>query len=120
MNAVYDAAQYVDGSDAQFTWINYKAGEARDFPVLPHGNVATPGEIVPRHFLTVLSQGDSTFKIGSGRLELAESIFTRLARAGRAGDRESRLGLAFRQAAGRDHQRLRRAGRKAHASGIAG
>ena len=24
MNAVYDAAQYVDGSDAQFTWLVYK------------------------------------------------------------------------------------------------
>ncbi len=75
-NAVYDAAQYVDGSDAHFTWINYRAGESRDFPVLLHGNIATPGEVVPRHFLTVLSQGDSTFKQGSGRLELGERIFS--------------------------------------------
>ena len=76
MNAVYDAAQYVDGSDAQFTWLVYKPGEARDFPVLPHGNVATPGEIVPRHFPTVLAKGDGLLKNGSGRLELAEKIFT--------------------------------------------
>ncbi len=76
MNAVYDAAQYVDGSDPQYTFINYKAGEARDFPVLLHGNVATPGEMVPRHFLTVLAKGDSKFKNGSGRLELADKIFT--------------------------------------------
>ena len=76
MNAVYDAAQYVDGSDPQYTFINYKAGEARDFPLLLHGNVATPGPVVPRHFLSVLSQGDSTFRNGSGRLELAERIFT--------------------------------------------
>jgi hypothetical protein len=73
-NAVYDAAQYVDGSDANYTWLVYKPGEARDFPVLPHGNIATPGEVVPRHYLTVLSQGDSTFKHGSGRLELADRI----------------------------------------------
>jgi hypothetical protein len=73
-NAVYDAAQYVDGSDANYTWLVYKPGEARDFPVLPHGNIATPGEVVPRHYLTVLSQGDSTFKHGSGRLELADKI----------------------------------------------
>jgi hypothetical protein len=73
-NAVYDAAQYVDGSDANYTWIVYKPGEARDFPVLPHGNIATPGEVVPRHYLTVLSKGDSTFKHGSGRLELADKI----------------------------------------------
>jgi hypothetical protein len=76
MNTVFEAAQYVDGTDPQFTEIVYKAGEARDFPVLPHGNVATPGEIAPRHFLTVLSQGDSTFKNGSGRLEFANRMFT--------------------------------------------
>jgi hypothetical protein len=75
-NAVFEAAQYVDGSDANYTFINYRPGEARDFPVLRNGNVATPGEIVPRHFLTVLSNGDSTFKQGSGRLEMAERIFT--------------------------------------------
>ena len=74
-NAVYDAAQFVDGSDANYTFINYKPGEARDFPVLLHGNVATPGEPVPRHFLSVLSQGENTFHHGSGRLELANGIF---------------------------------------------
>jgi uncharacterized protein DUF1553 len=57
-----------------------KPGEARDFPVLQHGNVSSPGDIVPRHFPTVLAHidtgGDPNFKIGSGRLELAERIFT--------------------------------------------
>ena len=38
MNSVFDAAQFVDGTDPQFTEIVYKAGEARDFPVLLHGN----------------------------------------------------------------------------------
>jgi hypothetical protein len=75
MNAVYDAAQYVDGSDANYTFINYKPGEVRDMPVLLHGNVATPGEVVPRGFPTVLSSTDSRFTKGSGRLELAERIF---------------------------------------------
>ncbi|MBZ5607699.1 MAG: PSD1 and planctomycete cytochrome C domain-containing protein [Acidobacteriia bacterium] len=75
-NAVYDAAQYVNASDEHFTWIEYRPGEARDFPVLLHGNVGTPGELVPRHFLSVLSQGDSTFQHGSGRLDLGERIFT--------------------------------------------
>ena len=46
MNAVYDAAQYVDGTDPHYTLINYRPGEARDLPVLLHGNVATPGEMV--------------------------------------------------------------------------
>jgi hypothetical protein len=76
MNSVYDAAQYVDGSDPQYTMIEFKPNEARDFPVLLHGNVATPGPIVPRHFLSVLSNGDNTFKQGSGRLELADRIFS--------------------------------------------
>ena len=78
MNAVYDAALYaeVDGIDTHLTWMNSRSGEARDLPVFPHGNVATPGEIVPRHFLTVLSKGDSTFKHGSGRGDLADKIFS--------------------------------------------
>jgi len=76
MNAVYDAAQYMDGTDPQYTWVNYRPGEARDLPVLRSGNVAAPGEITPRHFLAVLSKGDNVFKRGSGRLELAEKIFT--------------------------------------------
>jgi Protein of unknown function (DUF1553)/Protein of unknown function (DUF1549)/Planctomycete cytochrome C len=75
MNTVYDAAQYVDGSDQHYTMIVYKPGEARDLPVMLHGNVAAPGEIAPRHFPTVLSKGDTTFRQGSGRLELANDIF---------------------------------------------
>jgi len=76
MNAVYDAAQYMDGTDPQYTWVNYRPGEARDLLVLRSGNVAAPGEITPRHFLAVLSMGDGVFKHGSGRLDLAEKIFT--------------------------------------------
>ena len=74
-NAVYDAAQFVDGSDVNYTFINYRPGEARDFPVLLHGNVATPGDAVPRHFLSVLSHGENTFRHGSGRVDLANGIF---------------------------------------------
>ena len=75
MNTVYDCAQYVDGSDKNYTMIVYRPGEARDLPVMMHGNVASLGEIAPRHFLTVLSKGDSAFHQGSGRLELADDIF---------------------------------------------
>jgi hypothetical protein len=74
-NAVFEAAQYVDGSDAHFTVIHYKPGESRDVPVLRSGNYANPGEIVPRHFPEVLSKVESNFKNGSGRLELADKIF---------------------------------------------
>ena len=76
INAVYDAAQDVDGSDAHFTWINYHAGEARDFPVLLHGNVATPGDVVPRHFLTVLSQGRQHLQAGLRPPGTGGRIFT--------------------------------------------
>lgn len=76
MNGVYDAAQYVDGSDPNYTFVIYKPGEARDLPVMLRGNVATPGEITPRHFLSVLSKADGRLRKGSGRLELAEKIFT--------------------------------------------
>jgi hypothetical protein len=75
-NAVFEASQFVDGSDPQVTVINYKAGKPRDVPVLRSGNVANPGEIVPRHFPTVLAKSDPNFKNGSGRLELADKIFT--------------------------------------------
>jgi hypothetical protein len=76
MNAVYDAAQYTDGTDPHYTFIIYRPGEARDLPVFLHGNVATPGEIVRRHFPTVLSRDDGALPHGSGRLDLAERIFT--------------------------------------------
>src|SRR6185437_1628342 len=55
-NSVYDAAQYPDNSDAHYTMINYKAGEARNLPVMAHGSVTALGAIEPRHFLTVLSK----------------------------------------------------------------
>jgi hypothetical protein len=77
MNAVFEAAQYVDASDPTYTWIVYKPGEVRNMPILKAGNVAAPGEIVPRGFPAVLAKGaDTTFKNGSGRLELAERLFT--------------------------------------------
>jgi len=76
MNTVYDAAQYVDGSDANYTWIHYQAGESRDLPVLLRGSVNSPGEVTPRHFLNVLSNGETKLGAGSGRADLAQKIFT--------------------------------------------
>ena len=76
MNAVFEAAQYVNASDPTYTFITYKPGEARDIPVLKAGNYASPGAIVPRGFPAVFAKGDATFKQGSGRLELANRIFT--------------------------------------------
>jgi hypothetical protein len=46
-----------------------------DFPILVRGQAETPGQVVPRRFLEVLSgTGRPTFKDGSGRLELANAI----------------------------------------------
>jgi hypothetical protein len=76
MNAVYDAALEVNGSDPDLTLLDYKPAEARNLPVFLHGNADTPGEPAPRRFLTVLSGPRAAlFKTGSGRLELAEAIF---------------------------------------------
>ena len=77
MQAVYDAAQFINGEDPTYTFIDYKPGEARNVPIFRAGSVTAPGEIVPRGFITVLSKGDTAFKdTGSGRLELAERIFS--------------------------------------------
>ncbi|MBL8206937.1 MAG: PSD1 domain-containing protein [Blastocatellia bacterium] len=77
INAVVDAAMDSDGSYADYTPLTIKPGQARDLPVFGRGNSAAPGEIVPRHFLTVLAKNpNETFKRGSGRLELAEKILT--------------------------------------------
>ena len=46
-----------------------------DSRVFLRGNASNPGEVVPRHFLTVLSNGQPPpFTHGSGRLELARAI----------------------------------------------
>jgi len=76
MQSVFDAGVWINGSDPDLTLVDIRPGVARDMNILPHANVASPGPVVPRQFLSVLSKGDSTFKQGSGRLELADRIFT--------------------------------------------
>jgi len=74
--AVYDAGIWIDGSDPDITYMDYRPGTPRDLPVFLRGSVATPGEPAPRQFLTVLAKSEGPFRNGSGRLELAERIFT--------------------------------------------
>ena len=109
----------VDGSDPQFTFIHYKAGEARDVPLLKAGNLATPGDIVPQAFSRRPGAERSQFQPGIGPAGTGGEDLQRRGAAGRAGHRQPRLGLALRQAAGGNSQRLRRARGKADASGIA-
>jgi hypothetical protein len=78
INAVYDAALYVDGKDPFMTEMDYRPGEARDLPLFKGGSVTNPGEVVPRHFPLVLSKSeDESWFTGkeSGRLQLSEKIF---------------------------------------------
>jgi hypothetical protein len=47
----------------------------KDSPILLRGQVETPGTVVPRRFLEILSGSNRpAFKNGSGRLELANAI----------------------------------------------
>ncbi len=77
-HAVYDAAVFIDASDPDFTWMDFRIGQHRDLPVFLRGNVNTPGPITPRRFLQVLSpdQKPRSFQKRSGRLELARAITT--------------------------------------------
>jgi hypothetical protein len=75
-HGVYDAGFWVNGSDPDLTMLDVRPGEPRDMNVLPGGNVAKPGPLAPRGFLSVLSEGDPKFHEGSGRWELAERIFS--------------------------------------------
>jgi len=50
---------------------------ARDYPVLIRGEVQNKGDVVPRHFLEILSpdpKNRPAYRDGSGRLELARDI----------------------------------------------
>ena len=76
-NVVRDAGVWVNGQDPDWTVMEYRAGEPRDLPIFIRGNPNNHGEIVRRRFIEVLSNGSpKPFRFGSGRLELAESIFT--------------------------------------------
>src|SRR5262249_44946672 len=63
-----------EGADQRAMVVQDKA-QPKDSPVFLRGQAGTPGELVPRHFLEILSGGHPTpFKQGSGRLELAQAI----------------------------------------------
>ena len=74
---VDDAALEVLADGPNRTKLEYSPGKAQDLNVHIRGNPSNVGPVVPRRFLTVLSSGTSVpFQVGSGRLELAESILT--------------------------------------------
>jgi len=72
---VTDAALHVLPSGQNATRLEYRAGESQDLAMHVRGNPARTGIVVPRRFLAVLAADPQrTFKQGSGRLELAESL----------------------------------------------
>ncbi|MDA0206285.1 MAG: PSD1 and planctomycete cytochrome C domain-containing protein [Acidobacteria bacterium] len=85
-HAVIDAGIWIDGNTPTVTWIDVRPGQPRDLPIFIRGNVANTGEIVPRRFLEVFSEGEpEPYKQGAGRLELADNI------VGRAGPLAARV-----------------------------
>ncbi|HUG89485.1 MAG TPA: DUF1549 domain-containing protein, partial [Planctomycetaceae bacterium] len=74
-HAVDDAALYVLADGPNATKLEYKPGEPIDLHVQIRGNPSNPGPLVPRRFLTVLSDSaPRPFGAGSGRRDLAEAI----------------------------------------------
>ncbi len=57
------------------TRLEYKSAP-QDVALQVRGNPASTGPVVPRRFLSVLSDGSRKFEKGSGRLELAQAIVT--------------------------------------------
>ena len=75
-HGVFEAGLWVDGSDPDVTMLDVRPGQPHDLRILPGGNVAKPTDLAPRGFPAVLAKSDASFRRGSGRLELAERIFT--------------------------------------------
>jgi hypothetical protein len=74
-HGVVDAALHVLPSGNNATRLDYKPGEAQDVPLHIRGNPARTAAVVPRRFLSVLSQDSpQPFRQGSGRLELAQAM----------------------------------------------
>ncbi len=77
VDAVTEEQVRFEKASEKYQKFAYYPNTPRDLPVMIRGNVTSPGEIVPRRFLEVLSDGKpEPFKQGSGRLELAEAIIS--------------------------------------------
>ncbi len=77
-NALSEESMYVvraGKTPEQGTRLEYRP-EPRDLPSFIRGNPNRPGPVIPRRFLTVLTDEPRPYQNGSGRLELAQSITT--------------------------------------------
>ncbi|HND53919.1 MAG TPA: PSD1 and planctomycete cytochrome C domain-containing protein, partial [Pirellulaceae bacterium] len=72
-NAVRDAGLWIDGHDPDWTLLDYRPGVARDLPVFLRGNPATPGRVVPRGFIQVLSRTPANSPESSSQTSVQDS-----------------------------------------------
>ncbi len=74
-SAVEEASLHVLPDGPHRTKLVYEPGKAQDVAMQVRGNPGSPGPVVPRRFLTVLSPDPPRpFRQGSGRLELARAL----------------------------------------------
>jgi mono/diheme cytochrome c family protein len=74
---VIEASLHVLPDGPHRTKLEYKPGEPQDVALHVRGNPGKTGPVVPRRFLSVLSNNSTaSFREGSGRRELAEAIVT--------------------------------------------
>ena len=78
VNGVEEAALFVIGNTNKHgTILDYQMGKPRDLPLHKRGDPNTPGDIVPRRFLSAFPAADGEprrFNRNSGRLDLARAI----------------------------------------------
>ncbi len=74
-HSLEDASLFVLADGQDMTRLEYRLGEVRDLAIHRRGNPSSPGPVVPRRFIEVLSPGKTRpFRNGSGRLELADAL----------------------------------------------
>ena len=76
MNAVYDAAQYMDGTDPQYTWMSTSRAKRETCRCFPTAMSRRRARSCPGISSRCCRRATARFRNGSGRLELAEKIFT--------------------------------------------
>ena len=75
VRGIEDASVHILPDGKTRTKVEFRRGEPQDLNVHLRGDPTKLGPVVPRRFLTVLSNGEpQPFQKGSGRLELAERI----------------------------------------------
>jgi hypothetical protein len=75
--AVVEDSISVVADGPHLTKVVYTPNQSIDVAVQLRGNPATLGKVVPRRFIELMDPQKTSFSIGSGRLELAESLVSK-------------------------------------------